>query len=150
VREWFCLDKTPFNWREAQAESFAGIANRATMRTDKPDLPPVVASDGNIPLDGARPLILPLADRGADAAKPGIVRSISAMTKTTRVPKIAPVAPPEVRKPTDLVMQMAKAMEYSLGLVGAKTRTNTHQIYSAQDADTYLKQAHDAVMQRGR
>jgi hypothetical protein len=120
------------------------------MRTDKPDLPPVVASDGNISLNGARPLILPLPDREAGTVKPGVVLSLSAVAKTTRVPKIAPVAPPEVRKPTDLVMQMAQAMEYSLGCVGAKTPMNTHQIYSAQDADTYLKQAHAAVMQRGR
>ena len=149
VREMFCLDKTPFNWREAQAASFSGIANLDKMRDDKPDLPPVVTSDGTIPLDASRPLVLPAEDRGMGATVAGAVTTMAALAQSTRVQDLPPVIPPEIRKPTDLVMLMAQAMEYSLNQVGAAPSINTNQIYSAQDADAYLKSAYNAVMKRG-
>jgi hypothetical protein len=54
-----------------------------------------------------------------------------------------------MRKPTDLVMLMAQAMEYSLGQVGLTLSKNTKQIFSAADADAFLAEARAAVAQRG-
>lgn len=149
VRELFCLDKTPVNWREAQAASFSGIANRTKIRDDKPPVPTVVTSDGNIPLSG-RPPVLPAGDRGASTPVTTIIPMMAALEESTRIAEIQSVAPPELRKPTDLVMMMAQAMEHSLSLIGVKTSKTTHQIYSAKDADAYLKEAQGLIMRRGR
>ena len=148
VREMFCLDKTPFNWRERKANSFAEMATLPQMRADKPELPPVVTSDGTIPLAG-RPAVLPAEDRGGFAPVEGVVDRMAALAETTRAPELEPKVSPEVRKPTDLVMQMAQAMEYSLGVLGMSTSKNTHQIYSAEDADAFLNEARQLLQQRG-
>lgn len=149
VREMFCLDKTPFNWREAQAESFKDIANLDVMREDKPNLPPVVTSNGNIPLNANRIALLPMQHRGAIPSATEAIASPEALAQKTRIADLPPVIAPDIRKPTDLVMLMAKAMEHSLGLAGVKLSKNTHQIYSAEDADAFLKEAQQAAMSRG-
>lgn len=48
VRKLFCLDKTPFNWREAQAATFDNILNLSpeNMRNDNDPLPAPFASGG--------------------------------------------------------------------------------------------------------
>ncbi|HEV2576096.1 MAG TPA: alkaline phosphatase family protein [Acidobacteriaceae bacterium] len=149
VRELFCLDKQPFNWREAQAASFANIANLTEMRVDKPALPDVVASDGTMQLS-ARRKVLPAAHRGSQAQSPGTIQTIQALSKSTRVPKLPAQQPPKLRKPTDLTMLMAQAMEYSLHTQGINLSKSTHQIYSAQDAVNYLKEAKNAIKAIGQ
>jgi phospholipase C len=144
VRELCCADKTPVNWRESIAASFLDIANLDTMRDDKPDLPDVVSSDGNVPLKG-RTQLLSASARGLQQPVPAVLPTVSALRKTTRTPKLPPVVPPALRKPTDLVTLMAQAMEYSLKQKGVKLSKTTHQIYSAQDADAFLLEAREAV-----
>lgn len=150
VRQLCCNSQAPFNWREATALSFLNVANvgDAGMRADKPALPDVVTSDGNIPLQG-RPPVLPAADRGAQQPVAGVVPTLAALASSTRVPDLPPVLPPTLRKPTDLVTLMAQAMEFSLNQEGVKLTKTTQQIYSAQDADAYLKEARDAVNNLG-
>lgn len=48
VRKLFCLDQTPFNWREAQAATFHDIPNLSleNIRTDQVVLPPPFVSAG--------------------------------------------------------------------------------------------------------
>jgi len=100
VRKMFCLDKTPFNWREAQAATFDDVLNleRDQVRTERLQLPdPVTVA----PAAGAK-------------------------------------VPPQTRKPTDLSMDMARAMEHSMKTMGLKPPTNVSQIYTAQDATNYF------------
>lgn len=49
VRKLFCLDKSPFNWREAQAKTFDDVQNLtpANIRTDNVALPPPFVSSGS-------------------------------------------------------------------------------------------------------
>jgi len=149
VRELCCASKSPVNWRESKAFSFLDIANVDTMRDDKPDLPDVVSSDGTIPLSG-RTQLLSASARGQQTPVPIVLPTVSALSRVTRTPKLAPVVPPAVRKPTDLAILMAQAMEYSLLEKGVKLSKTTHQIYSAQDADTFLREARKAAAKLSR
>jgi phospholipase C len=106
VRKLFCLDQTPFNWREAQAATFDDILN---LPPDQPRPDRVVLPN---PFASAVPT-------GAAAAK----------------------IPPAVRKPTDLSIAMAQAMKYSMDVVGLQPTMQVNQIYTAQDATNYLRQA---------
>jgi len=58
--------------------------------------------------------------------------------------------PPAVKKPTDLSLQMARAMQYSMDTMGLHPTMKVSQIYSAQDASNYLRQAADLVKGRHR
>jgi len=152
VRKLFCLDKTPFNWREAQATTFDDIFNlsEAEIRTDNVVLPAPVVSDGSIPL--ARDLVLQDVDRqSADAAMSagGILPLVHAVAAEFTTASAPPVVSPDVRKPTDLAMLMAKAMEYSLQKRGKQTQMKVSQIYSSQDAANYLNEAASLVGQEG-
>ncbi len=135
VRKLFCLDKTPFNWREAQAETFENILNLDVARLDTVHLPDPFVSSGI-----AAPAALPATAAFAAAA--------TAATATTA--SAAPKTPPTVRKPTDLALNMARAMEYSLGLMGLHVGKSTAEIYSAQDATNYLNAAAALLKSRGR
>ncbi len=150
VRLLCCKSQTPFNWRESKAASFLDISNvvDGQMRTDKPNLPPVVTSDGNIPLQG-RNQLLSASARGLQQPLPAVLPTVSALAKTTRTPNLPPVIPPTLRKPTDLVTQMAQAMEYSLSQKGVPLSKTSQQIYSAQDADNFLQEARGAVAKLG-
>jgi len=87
VRKLFCLDKTPFNWREAQAATFENVLNLPPdqVRTDRVELPPPVVAAP--PSDPA-----PAPD--------------AAFALATAKPKV----PPPVHKPTDLALAMAAAL----------------------------------------
>ncbi|HEV2647488.1 MAG TPA: alkaline phosphatase family protein [Acidobacteriaceae bacterium] len=150
IRQLCCKTQTPFNWRESIANSFLNIVDTdgGPMRTDKPDLPPVVSSDGTISLQG-RNQVLPASARGSRQPVPAVLPNLAALAKTTRTPNIPPVVPPTLRKPTDLVTLMAQSMEYSLGQQGVRLSKTTQQIYSAQDADAYLAEARTAVKNLG-
>lgn len=56
---------------------------------------------------------------------------------------------PQLRKPTDLVMLMAQAMQHTLQLMGVNTQRKVSQIYSTQDAADYLNETASLVAQRG-
>jgi phospholipase C len=113
VRKLFCLDKTPFNWREAQAATFDGILNLPDdqVRTDRVVLPD--------------PVVSPPA------------------TATAKIP-------PAIRKPTDLTIAMAQAMEYSMKTLGLQPTMQVSQIYTAQDATKYLSQAAALIKGKAR
>jgi hypothetical protein len=115
VRKLFCLDKTPFNWREAQAATFDNVLNLPAdqVRQDNVVLPNPVASP---------PLV------GAAAA----------------------IVPPAVRKPTDLAVDIARAMQYSMDTLGLQPAMRVSQIYTAQDAIDFLKQAAALMKAKGR
>jgi len=113
VRKMFCADKTPFNWREAQAATFDDILNRDQARIDRV-VPP-------------NPVVSP-PPAAAAAAR----------------------VPPANRKPTDLAVAMARAMQYSMETVGLKPKKRVSEIYTAQDATDYLRQAADLIRGRHR
>ena len=122
VRRLFCLDKTPFNWREAQAATFEDILNLSVedVRTDRVVLPPPVVA----------------------APPPDVIAAANAAFATaTAQPKI----PPAVKKPTDLAMSMALAMQHTMSELGLKPKMPASQIYSAQDAANFLADATAAL-----
>ncbi len=100
VRKLFCLDKTPFNWREAHAATFDDIVNLtpANIRTDEVVLPAPFVSAG-------------------------------APTK------------PQMRAPSDLTTYMAQSIQAAADALGVKLKMHVNDIYSAQDAVNFLKQA---------
>jgi phospholipase C len=112
VRKLFCLDKSPFNWREAQAAAFDDILNLAPAEAR------------------LKPVGLP--NPVVSAAAAGL--------------KI----PPAVRKPNDLTLAMAHAMDYSMSSLGLKPSMRVSQIYTAQDATNYLNQAAALVQEKMR
>jgi hypothetical protein len=61
-----------------------------------------------------------------------------------------PKIPPAVKKPTDLAVSMARAMEYTMSQLGIKPMMRTSQIYSAQDASGFLNDAAVALSGSGK
>ena len=115
VRKLFCLDKTPFNWREAQAATFDDVLNLSAsqVRTDRIQLP--------------NPVVSP----------PQVAPAVSRVS-------------PAVRKPTDLSVAMAQAMQYSMKTMGLTPTMRVSQIYTAQDATNFFKQAAELMKERTR
>jgi phospholipase C len=148
VRKLFCRDKTPFNWREAQAGTFDEIANLsdAELRTDHVLLPGTVASNGTIPL--VRDLVLSAADRQTanDAlVAAGVVLNPHIADPNFTTASAPRVGTPLVRKPTDLTVLMAQSMQYTLQVLGLGTHKRVVQIHSAQDAADYLREATSVI-----
>jgi len=108
VRKLFCLDKTPFNWREAQAATFDDVLNLtpANVRNDKV-VPPA-----------------PFASAGAPPR-------------------------PKVRTPSDLTMYMAQGMQAAADALGVTLNAHVSDIYSAQDAVNFLRQASSQLENKG-
>jgi phospholipase C len=98
VRKLFCLDKNPFNWREAHAAAFDDVLDRPAnqMRQDRVVLPD------------------PVSTPPATAA-------------------------PIVKQPTDLMIDMVRAMQHTTDLMGLQTPMKVSQIYSSQDASNYVR-----------
>lgn len=152
VRKLFCLDKTPFNWREAQATTFDDILNLAEneIRTDHVVVLAPVASDGTIALQ--RDLVLSPADRQAAAAAmsaAGLAPGPHIADAPFRTAGAPPVVSPELRKPTDLVTLMSQAMAHTLQVLGLSTKRKVSQIHSAQDATDFLAEANALIRERG-
>ena len=152
VRKLFCLDKTPFTWREAQAATFDEIANLADdqIRNDNVVLPSPVESDGSTPL--SRDLMLSSTDRQTahEAIKTAGATPAGHISATGYVTaNVSPVISPQTRKPTDLMMLMVQAMQHTSQVMGVRVQKNVSQIYSAQDAADYLHEAAAAIAQRG-
>jgi len=151
IRKLFCLDKTPFSWREARAATFDDIADLsdAEIRTDNVELPPAVASNGAVPM--ARAVVLSGADRAtanAAMAAQGSPAAPHVADGNFAGANAPPVPIPAVRKPTDLTMLMAQAMAHTLSVLGLRTELQVGQIATAQDAANYLKQAANALQQQ--
>ena len=108
VRKLFCLDKTPFNWREAQAKTFDNILNLApaNIRNDQVMLPAPFAAGGAPPQ-------------------------------------------PQVRTPSDLTTYMAQGMQLAADTLGVKLSMHVSNIYSAQDAINFLRQAASQLKSKG-
>ncbi len=142
VRKLFCLDKTPFNWREAQAATFDEIANLSEdeIRIATIILPRSVSSDGTIPLE--RDLVL-------TPSASGDLPSLQGAADDFITASAPPSYSPELRKPTDLMLLMAQSMQHSLRLMGIRTQNSATHIYSAQDASNYLREAAILIAQRG-
>jgi len=108
VRTLFCLDKKPFNWREAQAATFDNILNLspANIRTDNVVLPAPFVSAGAPPQ-------------------------------------------PQVRTPSDLTMYVAQSIQAAADALGVKLNMHVNDIYSAQDAVEFLRQAAGQLDSKG-
>jgi phospholipase C len=131
VRKMFCTDKVPFNWREAQAPTFEGILDLDVPRPDlRLPLPFVSAAPTAADIQVAHAAI------AAGVTTP-VAGAPTAVIQATALPK----QPPAIRKPTDLMMLMAGAMEHSMNILGIKPPTSLKQIYTAQDAVNYLNHA---------
>jgi phospholipase C len=143
VRKLFCVDKTPFNWREAQAATFENVANLAAMRPDKPSLPNATASDGTIPVP--RAATLSDADRqAANAAMTaaGMAPAPHVADPDPITPDTAPVpAPNQHKPPTQLTLQIAQAAQNTLTQMGKRATTTTDRIATSQDAADFLGEA---------
>jgi phospholipase C len=142
VRKLFCLDKASFNWREGQAATFEDIANLAAMRPDKPNLPNATASDGTIPLP--RAVVLSDADRQAANA----AMAAAGMAPAQRVADPNPITPDAAavptangRKPAQLTLQIAEAVQNTLTKMGKKTAITADQIVNSQDAADFFGEA---------
>ena len=152
VRKLFCLDKTPFNWREAQAVTFEGIANLADnqIRTDTVQLPQPVASDGNVPM--ARDLVLTSAERdAADAAiqQAGVVPVMHAVADPFRTAASPPTPSPAPGQPTDLMVLMVQAMQHTLQQAGLSVPAPLGPGFTSAQATQFMQQATAAFAQSG-
>jgi phospholipase C len=153
VRKLFCQDKNPFNWREAQAATFDDILSRPAdqPRTDRIKLPvPFVSAPPAPPPAPSAPTITtavlpngaPSADGSGTAAGRG---GPPAVTFASAPPK----RPPAVRKPTDLMIAMARSMQFSMETMGVKPAMRVSQIYSAQDATNFFSKAAEKLKSKG-
>lgn len=138
VRKMFCNSKTPFNWREAQAPTFDQILNLDSPRPDITlPLPFVSATPSAVEIQAAHDAAL--------AAANGSVSENSAIIQATALPK----QPPTVRKPTDLILAMAGAVQYSMKQQGIDPGSSLSEIYTAKDAVNYLANAIKVIQAAG-
>jgi phospholipase C len=147
VRKLFCINQTPFSWREARAATFDNIADLsdAQIRNDTVVFPAAGAAM-------ARSVVLSDADREAANATMAAKGSPATPHEADAnfIGATAPaVAEPAVRKPTDLTLLMAQAMQHTLSTLGLKTQRQVGQIVTAQDAADYLQEANN-VLQKVR
>jgi phospholipase C len=142
VRKLFCKSQTPFNWREAQAPTFEGVLDRDDVRPDIAlPVPFVSAAPSALEITAAHDAI---AAGGAGLNIAAAADGHLAVIQATALPK----QPPAIRKPTDLVMNMARSMQYSMSKLGIKPAKDLNQIYSAQDAVNYLNNAAQLLRRR--
>jgi phospholipase C len=139
VRKMFCKSKVPFNWREAQAPTFEGVLDLDTPRPDiKLPLPFVSADPSSTEIKAAHDFVaaggVPVLTR-----RPGQPPTVIQATAL-------PIQPPHVRKPTDLMLAMAEAMEFTMIQMSIRPPRDLAQIYTAQDAVNYLQQAGKLVL----
>lgn len=134
VRRMFCKSKTPFNWREAQAPTFEGVLDLDDPRPDIQLPLPFVSADPSAAEIKATHDFIAAGGVAALIKQPG-----------QPAPRMQPIAlpdqPPKARKPTDLMVAMAGAMEYTMKQKDINPPKSLTQIYTAQDAINYLQQA---------
>jgi phospholipase C len=137
VRKLFCgvNAKNPFNWREAQASTFENALTLTNPRADV-QLPAPVAS---APLTAAQIQ----AATQAMASDNTITLQAAAQDETQTIIRATalPKQPPSDAKPSDLMLAMARAMDYSLQQRGITPPSDVKNIYTAQDAADYMAAA---------
>jgi hypothetical protein len=141
VHKLFCgvNAKNPFNWREAQAPTFENLLTLANPRADV-QLPAPVAS---APLTAAQIQ----AATQAMAANNTITLQAAAQDETQTIIRATalPKQPPSGAKPSDLMLAMSRAMDYSLQQRGITPPSDVKNIYTAQDAADYMAKANKAA-----
>lgn len=136
VRKMFCTNKTPFNWREAQAPTFDQILNLDNPRPD------VTLA---LPFVSATPSAAEIK-----AAHDAMVVAVNGPAQSSIIQATAlPAQPPGVKRPTDLMLAMAGVVEYSMKAKGIDPGADLNQIYSAQDAVNYLANATKKIQAAG-
>jgi len=105
------------------------------------------------------PNTAPFNWREAQAATfEGVLNRATARTDTVVLPEpvVAPPPagsdariPPDVRKPTDLSVAMANAMQHSLNILNITTPMHANDIHTAADATTFFRQANAAIAADG-
>jgi phospholipase C len=158
VRKLFCQDKNPFNWREAQAATFDDILNRPAdnPRTDRVDLPApfvsapavLVTGTGGLP-NGVSPGRAGALPNGAPSGAGSPAAGGPGEPPRIRFASAPPKQRPTVRKPTDLMIAMARAMQYSMETMGVQPAMRVSQIYSAQDVNTFFRHATRQLKSKG-
>ena len=140
VRKLFCGVKEPFNWREAQAPTFENLlvldVPRANIVLPAPVASAALTEAQNQAAAQALSANNSLALKAAGndpTAKAAVIRAAG-----------PPKQPPSTRKPTDLMLSMAKALDYSLKQRGISPPLDVNSIYSAQDAANYISAANAA------
>jgi len=145
VRKLFCGAPPdiapPFNWREAQAPTFE---NLLVLDNPRPNI--------QLPVPFASPGVTP-AEIAAASELATTVNTLSvqaaagdpAAEQAVITPAALPKQPSSTRSPTDLMVQMAQAMNYSLAQKGITPPMDINTIYSAQDAANFIRQANAAI-----
>jgi hypothetical protein len=141
VRKLFCGPNanSPFNWREAQAPTFENMLTLANPRPDV-QLPAPIAS---APLTAAQIQ----AATQAMAANNTITLEAAAQDESQTIIRAnaLPKQPPADAKPSDLMVAMVRAMDYSLQQRGIAPPSDIKNIYTAQDAADYMAAANKAA-----
>lgn len=141
VRKLFCGTnaKNPFNWREAQAPTFD---NLLTLDNPRPDvaLPAPVASAG-VTSAHIQAAVQAVASSNTTSVEPAAEDQSGTIIRATALPK----HPPSNPKPSDLMLAMARAMNYSLQQRGIAPPSDVKNIYTAQDAADFMAAANRAA-----
>jgi phospholipase C len=145
VRKLFCGEKRPFNWREAQAPTFENLLVLDRVRPDV-RLPVPVASAGLTPQQIQNAAQAVAANNAI--VQQAIANDAAAKAKTIHAAAL-PTQPPATRKPTDLMMAMARSLALSLRQNGVNPPKDISTIYTAQDAADFIDSAKKAVATPG-
>jgi phospholipase C len=139
VRKLFCGVKDPFNWREAQAPSFENVL---TLDNPRPDvvLPPPVAS-APLTANQIHAATEILVSNHTINLQAGPQNESDKIIHAAAIPK----QPPSKAKPTDLMLAMARAINYSLEQRGIAPPSDVKNIYTAQDAANFISAANVAA-----
>jgi len=136
VRKLFCGEnaKSPANWREAQAPTFENLLTLDAPRGDVA-LPSPKASASLTPAQIQTAVQANIASHAASQDQSEVIIRASALPKQ----------PPSNRKPTDLMLAMVRAMDYSLRKRGIASPSDVKNIYTAQDAANFMAAAKRAA-----
>jgi phospholipase C len=141
VRKLFCgvNAKNPFNWREAQAPTFENVLTLDTPRPDV-DLPDPVAA-ATVTSAHIQAAVQTLASGNITSPQAAAQDQSETIIRATALPK----RPPSNPKPSDLMLAMVRAMNYSLQQRGITPPSDAKNIYTAQDAANFMAAANRAA-----
>src|ERR1700730_8923460 len=141
VRKLFCgvNAKHPFNWREAQAPTFENMLTLDAPRQDVTPPPPV----GSALVTSAhiQEAVQAIASSNTTSRQAAAQDQSETIIRATALPKQPPANP----KPSDLMLAMVRAMDYSLRQRGIVPPSDVKSIYSAQDAANFMTAANRAA-----
>jgi phospholipase C len=141
VRKLFCgvNAKNPFNWREAQAPTFENLLTLDAPRQDV-TLPPPVGS-ALVTSAHIQAAVQAIASSDTTSRQAAAQDQSETIIRATALPKQPPANP----KPSDLMLTMVRAMDYSLRQRGIVPPSDVKSIYSAQDAANFMAAANRAA-----